>query len=187
MRKCRACGCEPKFKMFQSNFDEDNEFSPSYIQNRPKIEGFLTDDKLTEILQEYLRIEDFDKFRDEIIRVVGDPGNYTNIAITLLGDLDFRYGVNNVTSLVNMPVTKQSVVARLTGNDTLSLGAAMKPGQVINIKVEALTALKVVLPASTGWTLMDESEIELDAQQVAEINVWCTGVNEYSVKTVVLQ
>ena len=176
--KKRGCCEDARFKMFQSNWDEDNKFSPQYIQNKPDV---LTSKSFERVLEGYVKMEDY----DELIRAIGDPSEYNNLQITLLSDLVFRYGVNVVNNISNMPVTKQSVIANLFGNNQLSFSGAMLPGQVINVKVVPSVALTVYLPTTAKWTLMDDSEFDLEPGQVAEINVWCTGVGEYSVKTVV--
>ena len=183
---CFSCGhrCERFFVQFQSNFLEENEFSPQFIQNRP--DGGVTEKWVTELLEGYVETGEFDELGvlvREIVRVVGNPSDYSSLAITLLGDLAFRYGVNVVDALSGLPVDRQSVVANLSGDSALSLSAAMRPGQVINIRVNPSAALKVMLPTSVGWTLMDESVLELSAGETAEINIWCVGSGEYSVKT----
>ncbi|MDR2917846.1 MAG: hypothetical protein LBV72_00565 [Tannerella sp.] len=171
---CFSCSnkCEDFFKQFQSDWTETNDYSPSFIRNKLDSSDFVT-------------TEDFEDFENEIIRVLGNPSDYTNIAITLLGDLTFRYGIGVVFSLANLPVSKQSVVANLSANSTLSLSSDMKPGQVINIEINPSVALKVTLPLSANWIHMDVSELDLSADQTAEINIWCTGNGKYSTKTIV--
>lgn len=184
---CFGCleKCEDFFVQFQSDWDETNAFSPGYVKNKPDVSGFVTAKALEDALKEYVKSEDFEDFAGEVFRVMGDPEDYPDLAVTLLKDLVFRYGVNAVDSLAVLPVDRQSVVANLSGDNTLSLLEDMKAGQVMNIQVNPSVALKVTLPASANFKLMDEEELDLDAGQTAEINVWCTGDGVYSVKTLV--
>ncbi|MDR1222358.1 MAG: hypothetical protein LBL07_05710 [Tannerella sp.] len=177
--------CEDFFVQFQSDWEEANQYAPGFIRNKPDTSGFVTAKGLEDALKEYVKSGDFEDFAREVFRVVGNPEDYPNLAVTLLNDLVFRYGVNAVDSLAFLPVDRQSVVATLTGNNTLSLSGDLKAGQVMNIQVNPSVALKVTLPAGANFKLMDEEELNLEAGQTAEINVWCTGDGVYSVKTLV--
>ena len=162
--------CKDFFKQVQTDWDETNEFSPKFLQNKPDIG--ITINNINDLLNDYLTIDDWNLFQNNVINV-------------LLADYEFRTGVNEVFTLSGLPVTKASVVATLAGNSTLSLSGAMKPGQDINIHVVATSALTVTLPVASGWTQMDDATFDLDTGGVAEINVWCTGTGLYSVKTIV--
>ena len=162
--------CKDFFKQVQTDWDETNEFSPSFLRNKPNV-GITVND-ITGLLENYLKISIWDLFQNNVVNV-------------LLADYKFRTGVNEVTTLSGLPVTKASVVATLSGNSTLSLSGAMEPGQDINVHVIATSSLKVTLPSSSGWTLMDDTSLDLESGGVAEINVWCTGTGLYSVKTIV--
>ena len=171
--------CEDFYKLVQADFMEENEFSPSFIRNKSGIKDWL---------EGYASEGDLDEFKIQYfnsIFVIGDINNYTEVPVTIVEDMIFRYGVNNVTTLTQLPVTKQSVVATLSGNSELSLASDMHSGQSINIKIMPLVPLTVTLPSSSGWTLMDETQLDLVVGEVAEINVWCTGIEQYSLKTLV--
>ena len=166
--------CERFFKQIQADMGEDNEFSPAYVRNKTNLNGVVTEQRVTEILDEKL---------SDILRVLGDPDNYQSLSITLLENLMFQYGVNVVATLVNVPVTKQSVEATVGTNETLSLAAAMKVGQLINIKVKATGNITITIPSTSGWEIMnDEDTFDLVTNQLAEINIWCTGNGQYLVK-----
>ena len=163
-------GCRDFFKQLQTDWDETNEMSPSFLRNKPDVSG-LTVEEITDILEGFLTIDEWDLFLLEFNKIVLD--------------YDWRYGVNAVSTLSGLPVSKASVVCTLGGNSSLSLSSAMKVGQNMNVKVVATAALTVALPTASGWVLMDEDSLALSAGDVAEINVWCTGDGDYSVKTIV--
>ena len=162
--------CESFFKMIQSDWDETNVASPAFIRNKPK---------------KMLSQDDLDLLYNNIVSLIGDVNVYNNIGVSLLADLSFRYGVNNVTTLWELPVTKQSVVAALTSAaEQLSLDADLIPGQFINVCIEAVAVGTVItFPSSPLWQYMNPTPLELDAGVKAEINIWCVAPGRYEVKT----
>lgn len=184
---CMTCTnrCEGFFKQFQSDWDEINEFSPKFILNKPLLDSGLSKQDVLDILSDYLTLQDFNNFLTLIHNTVGDIENNQSLVITLIDDLKFRYGVNTVTTLVDLPVSKQSVVAILSGANTLSIASDMKPGQVINVKVNVTAYSVIDLPISAGWTLMNDNPLEVNTNETVEINIWCTGTGLYSVKTII--
>ena len=156
---------------------EENEYSPAFVRNKTNLDGIVTEQWVKEF---------FNEIFNDIFRVLGNPDDYQSLVVTLLVDLTFRYGVNSVTTLVDLPVTKQSVEATVGISETLSLAAAMKVGQVINIKIKATDDIAITIPSAGGWLVMNDGDtFDLETNQVAEINIWCTGVDEYSVKVIV--
>ncbi len=109
-----------------------------------------------------------------------ESGTWTEI----VGGTDpFLDGVNYVSTVVDLPVDKQSVVATVGGDEALSLDGALEPGQVMNIKIVATADLKISYPSSPDWTYVYDTELVLKNGDIAEINIWCTDTDKYSVKT----
>ena len=106
-------------------------------------------------------------------------------------------GVNNVTSLSNIPVTRQSVYAVLTGTNTqeyLSLANKLEPGQDMNIRVfntSSTSSIRIILQPSVDsnvdnnnatYNLMSAKAQTLTKNNTCEINIWCYAYGQYSVK-----
>jgi len=162
--------CRDFFKQVQSDWEETNEMSPRFIQHKP--DTGLSGDDIVNLLEGFFTVDEWNSF-------------FTEFTDTVMADYNWRYGVNTVSTLSGLPVSKASVVATLAGDSTLSLAGAMKPGQVMNVQVVATSSLTATLPTASGWMLMDEDLLELSAGDVAEINIWCTGAGLYSVKTAI--
>ncbi len=193
--------CEEYFKQYQSDWDEINVYAPGFIQNKPNLSGIGAQSDWSETdageasyiknkpdLSRYAQQSEVDNLTDvyfQIVEDLGEPLVYDYGGYTLLEFLGFNLGVNYVSTLVNLPTTKGSVVATVGTDETLSLDGVFNRGFTINIKVVATANLKITLPASSNWVLMDVSELDLTNGDIAEINIWCTEVNEFSVKTLV--
>ncbi len=93
-----------------------------------------------------------------------------NGSVTMPPSVERLSGYNTVNTLVNLPINKQTVIANVGSNETLSLNGVMGEGDVINIAVYATADIKITLPS--GWMYMDGSELDLSMGDVAEINLW---------------
>jgi hypothetical protein len=127
-----------------------------YTKTQIDAKGYLTASSLSNYYTK-TQVDDLignsisDSDLDDIWNVLGDDSGYTSIGITLIDDLKFRYGVNTVSTLAALPVTKQSVVASLDKtSDTLSLSSNLKPGQYINIQVKSKQACTITFPTASS-------------------------------------
>jgi len=118
----------------------------------------------------------------EIWLDAGNTGTEDDFLFSLIngGDLAFRYGVNNVYTLACLPVDKQSVIATLNTDSTLSLSSDMKIGQVMMVEVNATANILITVPVLSGNIFITENTMELTAGQVGNINIWCVGNGRYS-------
>lgn len=91
-------------------------------------------------------------------------------------------GVNTVTTLASLPVTKQSITAALSAATNISLAAALDVGRCLNIRCVASAAFTQPIPTSGGYSSMSGNSLDVASGDVFEINIWCYATNSYSIK-----
>lgn len=103
--------------------------------------------------------------------------------------LAFTEGQNVVTTLVNVPTTKQSVQANLTAASTLSISGTIANGRVLSIKCINTTATAITLPLPTTGLFVSKDTAGKDIASASlppsgqiEINIWALN-SKYYIKT----
>lgn len=90
-------------------------------------------------------------------------------------------GVNTVTTLANLPVTKRSITATLSAATTLSVASGMQVGEELIIRCVPSAAFTQAIPNSGAYVSMSGTSITTTANKPFEINIWCYASGKYSI------
>ena len=93
-------------------------------------------------------------------------------------------GVNNVTSLASLPISKRLVYATVTAATSISLSSAMEIGDELHIVVynSSTSAVTQVLPNTGAFVSMSNSYISIPASRYVEINIICHATGSYIIR-----
>lgn len=90
-------------------------------------------------------------------------------------------GVNTVTTLANLPISKRSITATLSAATTLSVASGMQIGEELMIRCVPSAAFTQAIPNSGAYVSMSGTSITTTANKPFEINIWCYASGEYSI------
>lgn len=90
-------------------------------------------------------------------------------------------GVNTVTTLANLPISKRSITATLSAATTLSVQSGMQIGEELMIRCVPSAAFTQAIPNSGAYVSMSDTSITTTANKPFEINIWCYASGEYSI------
>lgn len=90
-------------------------------------------------------------------------------------------GVNTVTTLANLPITKRSITATLSAATTLSVASGMQIGEELMIRCVPSAAFTQAIPNSGAYVSMNGTSITTTANKPFEINIWCYASGKYSI------
>lgn len=90
-------------------------------------------------------------------------------------------GVNTVTTLANLPISKRSITATLLAATTLSVQSEMQIGEELMIRCVPLAAFTQAIPNSGAYVSMSGTSITTTANKPFEINIWCYASGKYSI------
>lgn len=90
-------------------------------------------------------------------------------------------GVNTVTTLANLPITKRSITATLSAATTLSVASGMQIGEELMIRCVPSAAFTQAIPNSEAYVSMSGTSITTTANKPFEINIWCYASGKYSI------
>ena len=90
-------------------------------------------------------------------------------------------GVNTVTTLANLPITKRSITATLSAATTLSVQSGMQVGEELMIRCVPSAAFTQAIPNSGDYVSMSGTSITTTANKPFEINIWCYASGKYSI------
>lgn len=90
-------------------------------------------------------------------------------------------GVNTVTTLANLPISKRSITATLSAATTLSVQSGMQIGEELMIRCVPSEAFTQAIPNSGAYVSMSGTSITTTANKPFEINIWCYASGEYSI------
>ena len=90
-------------------------------------------------------------------------------------------GVNTVTTLANLPISKRSITATLSAATTLSVASGMQVGEELMIRCVPSAAFTQAIPNSGNYVSMSGTSITTTANKPFEINIWCYASGEYSI------
>lgn len=90
-------------------------------------------------------------------------------------------GVNTVTTLANLPITKRSITATLSAATTLSVASDMQIGEELMIRCVPSAAFTQAIPNSGAYVSMSGTSITTTANKPFEINIWCYASGKYSI------
>lgn len=90
-------------------------------------------------------------------------------------------GVNTVTTLANLPISKRSITATLSAATTLSVASGMQIGEELMIRCVPSAAFTQAIPNSGAYVSMSGTSITTAANKPFEINIWCYASGKYSI------
>lgn len=90
-------------------------------------------------------------------------------------------GVNTVTTLANLPISKRSITATLSAATTLSVQSGMQVGEELMIRCVPSAAFTQAIPNSGDYVSMSGTSISTTANKPFEINIWCYASGKYSI------
>lgn len=90
-------------------------------------------------------------------------------------------GVNTVTTLANLPVTKRSITATLSAATTLSVQSGMNVGEELIIRCVPSAAFTQAIPNTGNYVSMSGASITTTANKAFEISIWCYASGKYSI------
>lgn len=90
-------------------------------------------------------------------------------------------GVNTVTTLANLPISKRSITATLSAATTLSMQSGMQIGEELMIRCVPSAAFTQAIPNSGAYVSMSGTSITTTANKPFEINIWCYASGKYSI------
>lgn len=90
-------------------------------------------------------------------------------------------GVNTVTTLANLPISKRSITATLSAATTLSVQSGMQIGEELMIGCVPSAAFTQAIPNSGAYVSMSGTSITTTANKPFEINIWCYASGKYSI------
>lgn len=90
-------------------------------------------------------------------------------------------GVNTVTTLANLPVTKRSITATLSAATTLSVASGMQVGEELIIRCVPSAAFTQAIPNTGNYVSMSGASIMTTANKAFEISIWCYASGKYSI------
>lgn len=90
-------------------------------------------------------------------------------------------GVNTVTTLAHLPISKRSITATLSAATTLSVQSGMQVGEELMIRCVPSTAFTQAIPNSGDYVSMSGTSITTTANKPFEINIWCYASGKYSI------
>lgn len=90
-------------------------------------------------------------------------------------------GVNTVTTLAHLPISKRSITATLSAATTLSVQSGMQIGEELMIRCVPSAAFTQAIPNSGDYVSMSGTSITTTANKPFEINIWCYASDKYSI------
>lgn len=90
-------------------------------------------------------------------------------------------GVNTVTTLANLPISKRSITATLSAATTLFVQSGMQIGEELMIRCVPSAAFTQAIPNSGDYVSMSGTSITTTANKPFEINIWCYASGKYSI------
>lgn len=90
-------------------------------------------------------------------------------------------GVNTVTTLANLRISKRSITATLSAATTLSVQSGMQIGEELMIMCVPSAAFTQAIPNSGAYVSMSGTSITTTANKPFEINIWCYASGKYSI------
>lgn len=96
----------------------------------------------------------------------------------------FYEGINSVTTLVNLPATKRSIVATVTAATSLSLASNLELGQELYIRIynNSSRAITQPIPNSGNFVSMNGTSVSIPSKSFIEMSIWCYESGKYSIR-----
>ncbi len=98
--------------------------------------------------------------------------------------LDTITGINTVTTLANLPITKRSIVATVTAATSLSLASNLGLGQELYMRIynNSSSAITQPIPNSGNFVSMNGTSVSIPSKSFIEMSIWCYESGKYSIR-----
>lgn len=98
--------------------------------------------------------------------------------------LDTITGINTVTTLANLPITKRSIVATVTAATSLSLASNLEVGQELYIRIynNSSSAITQPIPNRENFVSMNGTSVSIPSKSFIEMSIWCYESSKYSIR-----
>jgi hypothetical protein len=98
--------------------------------------------------------------------------------------LDTITGINTVTTLANLPITKRSIAATVTAATSLSLASNLEVGQELYIRIynNSSRAITQPIPNSGNFVSMNGTSVSIPSKSFIEMSIWCYKSSKYSIR-----
>lgn len=98
--------------------------------------------------------------------------------------LDTITGINTVTTLANLPITKRSIVAIVTEATSLSLASNLEVGRELYIRIynNSSSAITQPIPNSGNFVSMNGTSVSIPSKSFIEMSIWCYESSKYSIR-----
>lgn len=98
--------------------------------------------------------------------------------------LDTITGINTVTTLANLPITKRSIVATVTAATSLSLASNLEVGQELYIRIynNSSSAITQPIPNRGNFVSMNGTSVSIPSKSFIEMSIWCYESSKYSIR-----
>lgn len=96
----------------------------------------------------------------------------------------FNTGINTVTTLASLPITKRSIVATITAATSLSLDSDLELGQELYIRIynNSSSAITQPIPNSGNFVSMNGTSVSIPSKSFIEMSIWCYESGKYSIR-----
>jgi hypothetical protein len=98
--------------------------------------------------------------------------------------LDTITGINTVTTLASLPITKRSIVATVTAATSLSLASNLELGQELYIRIynNGSNTITQPIPNSGNFVSMNGTSVRIPSKSFIEMSIWCYKSGKYSIR-----
>ncbi len=98
--------------------------------------------------------------------------------------LDTITGINTVTTLASLPITKRSIVATVTAATRLSLASNLELGQELYIRIynNGSNTITQPIPNSGNFVSMNGTSVSIPSKSFIEMSIWCYESGKYSIR-----
>lgn len=121
------------------------------------------------------------------LTTIGAAGQYLTVNSSATG-LEWTNnrdkGVNTVTTLTSLPITKRLITASITANTTISLASNLDIGDELHIIVynNSASSITQTLPNSGSYISLSGDTIVIPSGTRIEINILCYVSNSYLIR-----
>lgn len=121
------------------------------------------------------------------LTAIGTAGQYLAVNSAATGlewTTNRNKGVNTVTTLASLPITKRLVTATVSAATTISLASALEVGDELHIVVYNSTASAITqtLPNTGSYISLSGTSISIPATGRIEINILCYAATSYLIR-----
>jgi hypothetical protein len=94
------------------------------------------------------------------------------------------WGVNNVTSLTDLPTTKQTVYAEISSNQSIGIASGLELGRTVQafVKNTSSGAITVTIPTTGSYISMSGASVTVAGGAWIEVHITCYAEGLYNIR-----